>query len=64
VGLALQGLVLWGGDLRSRAAALLLAAGSALFLAFWDLDNWMLVGSLLLMAGIATARRMTPADTW
>jgi len=56
VGLALQGLALWGRDTRSRAAALLLAAGSALFLVFWDLDNWMLVGSLLLMAGVACAR--------
>ena len=58
VGLALQGLALWGRDARSRAAALLLAAGSALFLAFWDLDNWMLVGSLLLLAGLVAARRL------
>jgi hypothetical protein len=56
VGLALQGLALWGRDARSRAAALFLAVGSALFLVFWDLDNWMLVGSLLLMAGVLCAR--------
>ena len=61
-GLALQGLALWGRDARSRAAALFLAAGSALFLVFWDLDNWMLVGSLLLMAGVVAARRIPPPD--
>jgi hypothetical protein len=57
VGLALQGLLLWGADTRSRVAALSFAIGCALFLAFWDLDNWMLVGSLLMFAGLVAARR-------
>ena len=56
VGLTLQGLLLWGPDTRARAASLSIAAGAALFLAFWDLDNWMLVGSVLLLLGLATAR--------
>ncbi len=56
VGLALQGLVLWRRDLRSRVASACIVAGSALFLAFWDLDNWMLIGSLLLLAGLAASR--------
>ena len=57
VGLALQGLLLWGADTRSRVAALSFAIGCSLFLAFWDLDNWMLVGSLLMLAGLVAARR-------
>jgi hypothetical protein len=60
-GLALQGLLLWSGDARSRVAAICVAAGSALFLAFWDLDNWMLVGSVLLLAGLVASRRPRPA---
>jgi hypothetical protein len=56
VGLALQGLVLWDSSARARAASICIAAGSALFLAFWDLDNWMLVGSLLLLIGLAMSR--------
>ncbi len=57
VGLALQGLALWGRATAARVAATGLVLGSALFLAFWDLDNWMLVGSLFLAAGIVAARR-------
>ncbi len=57
VGLALQGLLLWSSDARSRLAALCVAGACALFLAFWDLDNWMLVGSLLLLAGLVAGRR-------
>jgi len=56
VGLALEGLLQWGGDARSRVAAACVAAGCGLFLAFWDLDNWMLVGSLLLLAGLVAGR--------
>lgn len=61
VGLGLQGLLQWGGDARSRAAAACVALGCALFLAFWDLDNWMLVGSLLLLAGLVAGRRAESA---
>jgi len=57
VGLGLQGLVLWDRDLCARVGSACIAAGAALFLAFWDLDNWMLVGSLLLLLGIAMSRR-------
>jgi len=55
-GLALQGLALWDRSTRIRAASLCIVIGSALFLAFWDLDNWMLVGSVLLLLGIAGSR--------
>ena len=33
------------------------AFGCSLFLAFWDLDNWMLVGSLLMLVGLVAGRR-------
>ena len=59
-GLALQGLLLWDRGIRSRIAAIGIALGSALFLAFWDLDNWMAIGSLLMLAGLAVAARTDP----
>jgi hypothetical protein len=61
VGLGLQGLLQWEADTRSRVAAACVAVGCGLFLAFWDLDNWMLVGSLLLLAGLVAGRRAEPA---
>jgi hypothetical protein len=57
VGLALQGLLQWDADTRSRVAAVAFALGCSLFLLFWDLDNWMLVGSLLMLAGLVAGRR-------
>jgi hypothetical protein len=56
VGLTLQGLLQWDADARSRLAAVATAVGSALFLVFWDLDNWMLVGSVLLLVGLVAGR--------
>jgi hypothetical protein len=38
-------------------AAVAFAVGCSLFLVFWDLDNWMLVGSLLMLAGLVAGRR-------
>jgi hypothetical protein len=32
-------------------------AGSGLFLAFWDLDNWMLIGSALILIGFIPMRQ-------
>jgi hypothetical protein len=32
--------------------------GCALFLTFWDLDNWMLIGMLLMMAGFLPMRKV------
>ena len=58
VGLSLQGLALWGPDVRARAASACIAVGSAVFLWFWDLDNWMLIGSvLLLLLGVIMSGR-------
>jgi hypothetical protein len=51
IGLAAQSLVLWGLPRVSRAAVVLIVLGCALFLAFWDLDNWMLIGMMLIVGG-------------
>lgn len=51
IGLAAQSLILWGLPKVSRAAVVLIVLGCALFLAFWDLDNWMLIGMMLIVGG-------------
>jgi len=57
VGFASQGLALLGTGSVPRWAPLSIAGGAALFLAFWDLDNWMLIGSVLILAGLIPIRR-------
>ena len=57
VGFGLQGLVLLGIGRVPRWSPVIIAAGAVLFIAFWDLDNWMLVASLMLLAGFVPLRR-------
>jgi len=60
LGLAAQALTLWG---RIQTwAVVCIAVGALLFLLFWDLDNWMTIGSLLMLAGFVPARRALLAD--
>jgi hypothetical protein len=54
IGLALQGLTLLR-TIKGWAVACIVG-GATLFLLFWDLDNWMLVGTLLLLAGFTQVR--------
>lgn len=55
VGLATQALTLIG---RIKAwAVACIALGALLFLLFWDLDNWMTIGTLLMLAGFVPVRR-------
>jgi hypothetical protein len=56
VGLALQGLALYGTRLVPRWSPLMVVGGCALFLCFWDLDNWMLIGALLMLGGFLPVR--------
>lgn len=56
VGIALQMLVLWNTPAIPRFGVLSAIIGCILFLAFWDLDNWMLIGSALLFVGFAAIR--------
>lgn len=55
VGLAGQALTLVG---KIRIwAVVCIALGALLFLLFWDLDNWMTIGTLLMFAGFVPVRR-------
>jgi hypothetical protein len=56
VGFAWQGLALLGVRSVPKWAPLAIATGAVLFLAFWDLDNWMLLGSVLMLAGFIPIR--------
>lgn len=61
IGLGLQGLVLVGSRQVPLWSALSIALGSALFLVFWDLDNWMLIGAVCLLIGFMAVRaRLQP----
>jgi hypothetical protein len=51
IGLAAQSIVLWGLPHVRKIAPILICIGCALFLAFWDLDNWMLIGMTLILTG-------------
>jgi hypothetical protein len=51
LGIAVQGAALWRASGIPRWAAVSVAAGCALFLGFWDVDNLMFVGALCLLAG-------------
>ena len=57
IGLAAQALSLLGTGVARTWAILCIVVGCGLFLAFWDLDNWMLIGTLLMMAGFMPMRR-------
>jgi heme A synthase len=52
LGLLLQTLALLGARRVPTWAPLLAAAGYAVVAAFWDQDNWMLVGEVLILAGM------------
>jgi hypothetical protein len=55
IGMAAQALTLTG---RIKAWAVgSIAIGALLFLLFWDLDNWMMIGTLLMLAGFVPVRR-------
>ena len=55
IGLAAQALTLTG---RIKAWAVVsMFIGAVLFLLFWDLDNWMMIGTLLLLAGFIPVRK-------
>jgi hypothetical protein len=51
IGLAAQSLVLWGLPNVKRSAVVMIVLGATLFVAFWDLDNWMMIGTMLIVGG-------------
>ena len=56
LGLAVQILALWSLRHVAKWAVILAAIGCLLFIAFWDLDNWMLIGAALMLAGFISIR--------
>ena len=57
LGIGVQAAALWRAPGVPLRVPLLVAAGCALFLAFWDVDNVMFVGALLLIAGFVPLAR-------
>jgi len=51
LGIAIQTVALWRAPGIPRWATAAIVVGCALFLAFWDIDNVMFIGSLCLIAG-------------
>ena len=58
LGLALQALTLLDVRGMPKWAVASVVVGCAMFLLFWDLDNWMLIGVTLMMTGFIPAFRM------
>ena len=52
IGLGAQGLMLWRLSGIPRRSAVFIPLGCLIILVFWDLDNWMLIGMLLLLIGL------------
>ena len=57
VGLATQALVLLGKAVVTTWSVVSVAVGASMFLVFWDLDNWMLIGTVLLLVGFLPMRK-------
>jgi len=57
IGLAAQALVLLRTGVVPTWSIMSVALGASLFLAFWDLDNWMLIGAGLILAGFIPMRK-------
>ena len=57
IGLAAQALVLLGTRVVPVWSVVSVAIGASMFLAFWDLDNWMLIGTVLILAGSLPMRK-------
>jgi hypothetical protein len=57
IGLAAQALTLLGTRVTPTWSILSVVLGCGLFLAFWDLDNWMLIGAGLILIGFIPMRR-------
>lgn len=57
IGLAIQALVLLGRKGVPLWSIACVVLGCALFLVFWDLDNWMLIGDSLLLIGFLPMRK-------
>lgn len=57
IGLAVQALTLLGTKVAPLWSTVCIVAGCLLFLIFWDLDNWMLIASVLMLIGFLPLRK-------
>jgi hypothetical protein len=57
LGLAVQAMALWRAPNIPRWATVIVILGCTLFVAFWDIDNLMLVGEICLIAGLIPISR-------
>jgi len=57
IGLGAQALTLVGTRVAPLWSVVCVALGCLMFLAFWDLDNWMLIGTGLILVGFLPMRR-------
>jgi hypothetical protein len=56
IGLGAQALVLVGTRVTPLWSIVCVALGCLMFLAFWDLDNWMLIGTVMILVGFIPMR--------
>jgi hypothetical protein len=63
IGLITQALALLGTPTVPRWSILCVALGCCFFLAFWDLDNWMMIGTLLILTGFLPMRKALVQET-
>ena len=63
IGLAAQALALLGTRVTPAWSIVCVVLGCCMFLAFWDLDNWMLIGSVLILIGFIPMRRALLMDS-
>jgi hypothetical protein len=62
LGLAVQTAALWRAPRIPRWTTATLIFGCVLFLAFWDIDNWMIIGELCLITGLSPICRELRRD--
>jgi hypothetical protein len=63
VGLGAQALTLVGTRVAPTWSIVSIVVGCSMFLAFWDLDNWMLIASVLLLIGFLPMRKALVQQT-
>jgi hypothetical protein len=63
LGLGAQALVLLKTGVVPTWSIMSVALGASLFLAFWDLDNWMLIGTSLILIGFIPMRKALIQET-
>ena len=63
IGLAAQSITLIGTRAAPLWAIISVVLGCSLFLMFWDLDNWMLIGTLLMAVGFLPMRKALLHET-